>query len=61
MATTSAGEPKRIASVRRLRTNVSSVRPVRTRHWVNPLATGRLTTLWRSAVGAGSARGLSFA
>ena len=44
MPTTSAGEPSRIARVKRLRTKVSNVRRVRTRHCVNPLATGRLIT-----------------
>ena len=44
MPTTIAGDPSRIASVRWLRTKVSSVRRVRTPHCVNPLATGRLTT-----------------
>ena len=44
MPTTSTGEASRIASVNGLRTNVSSVRRVRTLHCVNPFATGRLFT-----------------
>ena len=51
MPTTSAGEPRRIASVKRLRTIVSSVRRVRTRHWVSPLATRSADA--RRAVGVG--------
>ena len=41
MPTTSTGDPSRIASVNRLRTKVSSVRRVSTRHCVSPLAAGR--------------------
>ena len=44
MPTTSAGDPTRIASVKRLRTNVSNVRRVRTAHCVSPFATGRRIT-----------------
>ena len=51
MPTTSAGDPSRIASVKRLRTNVSSVRRVRTPHCVSPLATGRLITSRATGVG----------
>ena len=63
MATTSAGDPTRIASVKRLRTRVSSVRWVRTPHCVSPLATGRLIdvsgTVRRAParVGCGAGRG----
>ena len=51
MPTTSAGDASRIASVNGLRTNVSSVRRVRTLHCVNPLATGRLFTSRAAGVG----------
>ena len=57
MPTTSAGDPTRIASVKRLRTNVSSVRRVRTPHCVSPLATGRLITSRDAASGAGTRGG----
>jgi hypothetical protein len=45
MPITMAGDPTRIASVKRLRMSVSSVRLVRTPHCVSPLATGRLFTV----------------
>ena len=51
MPTTSAGDPTRIASVKRLRTSVSSVRRVRTPHCVSPLATGRLIDVSGTGVG----------
>ena len=54
MPTTSAGDPTRIASVKGLRTNVSSVRRVRTPHCVSPLATGRRVTSRGPASGAGT-------
>ena len=53
MATTSAGDPTRMASVNRLRTRISSVRRVRTPHCVSPLATGRpIASLRMSGDGA---------
>ena len=55
MATTSAGDPTRIASVKRLRTSISSVRRVRTPHCVSPLATGRVIGSRGAVTGAGAA------
>ena len=55
MPTTSAGDPTRIANVKRLCTNVSNVRRVRTAHCVHPFATGRLTTGRAPSAGAAPA------
>ena len=52
MATTKAGDPIKMASVNGLRTKVSSVRRVRTPHWVSPLAAGRLRTGHNVQIGA---------
>ena len=63
IATTSAGDPSRIAIVRRLRTNVSSVRWVSTAHCVNRVAATRVPSSRGpvSSGGAPTARGATCA